>query len=1015
MNHLSNIKNSIRNYIGKRYFPLIPNTLTIISNLSLIFIVSLLSCSDNLEVNSLGSSSNDCTITICIPDIDEAAEFGATRSDEFQNTRAISEAAEGGITSLWLFAFKDETIQNNTAITKVTPLTGHSSLNITTQNGYKQYQVNNFSPGSYHIYLVANLDSYLDKDHKITTSISESDLNDLFLNFSTENTLEKGNLPMYCLNTQIKKTANGNPVENGIFQLSENTSIYADLRFLCAKIRYTILFDHSATGFSYQFSSNNVNFDLNASEAKNLAKQTNFTKPITDPVYTASDLFDLSKITLNRVQYPSAGSMYFDIANSSVANSPANLTVTSATWGTTTSKRAWQGIVYIPENLSGSEDTQSYLKFKSSGSEMEDYYSFKPGKFERGQMYDLVAKLKKSDIDVDVMISDWKLESLYYTLHGPYQLVVEYDQIELQSGKYFPIGYKTDTNISYEIPQIYCTNANGETGYFDFYTIEPLSDGMVDEDGNPYSLSGAYDGYFRVTVNPNLPFEVIWALMEKENDSNSEDRAYTDEAGVKHTLESLSYFHVVAGNLHKKINVSLNLKPFLNVYPKIINIDTREYYLSVTDSDEIIIRFFTNYDNRKWGIDFHMIDDDLLVEGLGETDSRGNYDLQLKLGSGIDSEGGYDNEFPIVVTEGEVRVKISNMIGTHTFWKSKHEYTLTFELKVRNPITGYEYKTLTENVTIIIKPYLTNYIIHFKDATNTWAKGYAVHTFIYQDLLLPSDLSKGTNNDDQEVDATPYAGMIVGYVEEDANNKGKQAYNAATQYVFSNNISFRGWKGYGGPDLNNPYDIYEEYINNSKYSRQGFIMLGKPDDRDGTLQWVWNERYGYTNRNKITDTDGQQIRTKMYRYDVNFNEDHERSIEEGGMGWQCSTCVTRYNNGSLYNSTGGGSDHDYDYPGIVMEKETGENDGWWKYTLTGVASPGKTMIIFANSEAPWDRGDQNDHRFPGDYDTGLPLFDFEDNEGWFIFNGKNTENETNTQAHFFDEKEEALKAYKLSN
>lgn len=977
--------------------------------LSFIMAIGLIACTDDPEYKIGQNETEGTTLTICIPDVEMAADYGASRADEYRNTRAVSEAAEGTVSSLWFFAYADESNPAG-AITKITQLTGHSSLTISppkTEDGYKKYEVNNFHTGNYHIYLLANFDRYL-PEGTLSTDLTEDKLNKLLLEFSPSKKLEKNYLPMYCLSTQIKENPMNEPVDptKGIFNLTTSNTIYADMNFLCAKIRYTVLFDNTSTGFSNLYSSNNVEFKEDT-KAKNLSPQTALTDKGT---VTSSDQWE-SPEKIYKVTYPSSSSastkMYFDISHADSSTSPSNLTPTDE-WANPR-RRAWQGICYLPENLSTNKDTQSYLSLTATEDGKEKTYQFAPRVLERGKMYDLVAKLKKSDFDVDISIREWTMQQLAYTLHGPYSLVVEHSQINLQSGKFITIGYKTDTSISYEIPQIYCTNSDGETGYFDFYTIEPVEEGMMDEEGNVYDLTGDYDDYFRVTVNPNLPFEVIWALMDGNGN------LYTDEAGVTHSKESLGYFHVVAGNLHKKIDVTLNLQAFLNVFPRTITIDTREYYMSVTDSDEIIVRFFTNYDNRKYGIDFHLCDDDSqLVGGLGDTDVHGNYDLQLELGDGIDRESAFDNKYPIVVTEGEVRLKISNMIGTHDFWKNKHEYTLMFELKVRNPLTGDVVETINKDVKIIIKPYVTNYIIHFKDGTGTW--NGAVHTFIYQDLLLPSDLTQGKRDDDVEIDASKYAGRIVGFVELDPNNNGKQGYNAATQYVFSNNISFRGWKGYGGPDINNPYDIYEDFINNPGYPREGFIMLGKPSGEANSNNWVWNEKYGYTNRNKQTDTDGKQIRTKMYRYDVNFNEDHEQSIETGGMGWQCGTCLKRYNNSSRYNSTDGSNNHDYDYPGIVMEKEKGENAGWWKYTLTGVASPGKTMIIFAETEAPWGLGsDQNDHRFPGDYDTGLPLFDFEDNEGWFIFNGKNTKEETKTRLHFFDEKEDALKAYNLNN
>ena len=57
-----------------------------------------------------------------------------------------------------------------------------------------------------------------------------------------------------------------------------------------------------------------------------------------------------------------------------------------------------------------------------------------------------------------------------------------------------------------------------------------------------------------------------------------------------------------------------------------------------------------------------------------------------------------------------------------------------------------------------------------------------------------------------------------------------------------------------------------------------------------------------------------------------------------------------------------------------------EDGDWYQFELTGVATPGKALIMFAN----WHGGDGG--RYPnagnGWSDPGIPLFDYPDREGW---------------------------------
>lgn len=961
----------------------------------------MVSCADDLSFKSDLTEDDGITLTICIPNVEGAAEFAATRDDE-PSSIALTEADEGKITNLWLYAFSED--GKNTKITGLTEQ--HSSLNV--GGDYKEYKVLNFKPGTYHIYLLANLNRYL-TEKKMAEIETKQDIEDLLLNFNPEVKIEMGTIPMYCLDTEIKikNSGSGTPVtvENGILDLTSNTTIYADMTFLCAKVRYTVLFDRTEGGFSNQFSTNEIDFK-SAQACKN-PLTTKLYEQNGEIDYIDTQLFEYPSVTMKKVAYPRENDekekLYFEI--SKVGNDtekvPDNLGSPSS-WNSNTTQRAWQGVVYLPENLSKKvEETGTYIKLVSESEELQGMdLKFSPRQLKRGHMYDLVAKLKKSEFDVDFKVVPWTQQNIVYTLHGDYQLIVEHTDITVDPGFYFPMGYTSDTKISFEIPTVKVDGVE-----IPFYEVDPhVDENTKDENGEKYTLNPDFEQHFRIRINPEIPFIVLWDI---EHDKDED---------IIYKRSDVEYFHVVAGNLHKRIKVDLGHSPFLHVTPEVMTIDVKEFYLSGKneDNDSFVVKFRTNYDTPSTFIDFKLIDNDDLVNGLG----KDNGDLKLNLGDYIDPSmtPAYESGYGIFVKEGDLKLNLKDLISDHAFWSQSHELTLQFTLRVRNPHTKLETEEeIVREVKIYVKPFNTNYIIHFYDASpdHHWK---APHIFIIQDLLLPADLTEGENNKGETVNAHDYAGLIVGYIESQTTDNDDREWGAATQYVFTNNISFRGWKGYGGPDVNNPYDIYTEYFNNSSYERKGFVMLGEPSQENinGHMKWLWNYDYGYTER-------AGAIRYKRYRYDVNFNEDHEKRVlasydaqtNKDNEGWACGECYSNYQLGSQYN----GKNQEYAYPGIIMEKEK-DNPGWWRYTLTGVAQPGKTMIMFCDTHAPWDdygtddNGNwtgqwnslENYYRYPKSNDTGLPLFDFEDNEGWFVFKGKD-----NSEHFFHDNKPEEYK------
>ena len=889
--------------------------------LTAVFLGALLTgCSDDLSFRVDTPTTDDNTLTIMIPNVEGAAEYGATRADGYAQTRA-GEAEEGTIDNLYLIAYP--VTEGNAIDSKreviCQPLNTYTELNVSdAESAYKQYTVPGFQEGGYHIYVLGNLKDYLPSGITINDGLTEGSLRDIVLNFSTDKWLEKGKLPMACLNTEIKTTGNATTGigGNGIFNFTKNSKIYADLTFLCAKVRYTILFDQNTTGVSNQFSS--PDFMVNGVTAKKVRTQTDL---VDGAVKAGNSSIDNANIAcIASVTYPVAGGTgneYFSIGSQTTA--PADLASHSA-WTATDKQKAWQGTVYLPENkLTGTNITS--LVFDVTGSEIKadnchfDLYWENPSPahgIERGHFYDLVAKIVDPDVSkliLETNVSKWSAEQLTYTLHGPYELIVETTKIEVSSRTPGVLWYRSDvapTEIRFAYPKI--TFTDGTTKTVDFYTASVLKN----ERGH-YELTEDGDYQIEVKVNPAIPSSVLTNVQNSTGGFNK---------------TNYMYFEIIAGNLQKKIEVDpLNLEPILIVTPQNITIDVREYVTSGLDSDYIDILVETNVSNS------------LTISGLSSLTPGSNNNGELTLERGEGATALSTGALTITEGSGNIRVSLKNFFKASDYWETAQ----TFTFKV---IAG----SLSEDVTITIKPYTTDYVIHFK-SVNTWNDP---HIYIYQCLEMPADLSN-----------TNVAGKTVGY------GTGKDG-NAGLEFLFTNNIAFRGWSGYGGTV--NPNE-------SGTYWSGGFV------------QWGGDSKASYFNpSNKNTD---------IYNYYADLNSQHDVSKTN------CNSCKY-YSSPEHFNGKNfsGGDFGSHQFAGTAMIPES---DGWYRYTLSGVATPGKAMIMFNNHHSD---GQGNGYRYPNTNQVGVPLFDFPDNEGWFLFDGNSDRHELN----FYDDKpdiESLKKKYRL--
>ncbi|MDE5976449.1 MAG: hypothetical protein K2G69_07860, partial [Muribaculaceae bacterium] len=796
-------------------------------------------------------------ITLRIPNPQGAAEFAKTRSEN-PDTRADQSAAEGAIVGndLYFLAFGSG---NNVVRKHLT----ESTLQ-TLSNDYKQTTID-LVPDTYRFYVVGNLSNYAPAGTDFFT-ISEENLKSLVLEFNaTSKALTPANgLPMVCLPNEIKKGETVVTSGEYLIEAGDNPTIKADLSFLCSKVRYTILFDNAQGGISNaQFGPANF-LDFDGASATSLET---YTKMSGDGVpYDPNNIhqFNLSSITLNKVENPATWLNY------GVAKEEYTSNLATTTFSANQAKRTWQGIVYVPENLHNSDEKKTTLYFDGKvNGEFSNPYSLVLNKARtdagetrvlRSKFYDIVASAKSRDkLTIEnLKVADFTTKELVYGLHGNYFLHVDKTEFTMKGGEEVTIVYESDTDIELISP---------EAGGKEIFKFEKKRD----EENNKDLLL--------ISINPEISFEDSQSLPENQ------------------------FFHIKAGTLVKKIDVTLDCQPFINVNPQDLTLNVRELKASGDYSGSLPVKIETNL--REIKIELVASDDWTAADSEHALKLTSSTNGDIVSGNNVSVNGVYT-----------VNVTYRDLNSTNNFWKNSH--SLVFKVSGKSGSWSKEIP-----VTIDVKPAIDDYIIHLK--ADGWSNP---HIYVYQCLELPADFWGMAGN-------VALASKPIGY--SDAQNQ----YFAALEYSFTGKIAFKGWNY---TDNRNSLDGWNQ--GNWKYGSEhhGFFLFKDCHNKpDGICDW--NASKG--------DSD------KRYNKNLDF-------------------CKDQRNNGcSLCNSA---SDYNKMWPGVRM-KLTKAADGstWYTFRLTGVATPGKALIMFTDGH----NFSSGQNRYPGEAEVGIPLFDFPNREGWF--------------------------------
>lgn len=446
----------------------------------LTLLLCLAACTDDLaRTDTPQPGPGEGLISLSLPGIVyDNADATSTRTQTGDEADATRD--ERRVTSLWFMAYPTTDGDGEALVQYLRP----SNNELTHE--YKTFNIR-IKAGTYHIYVVANMSG-------IDPQTREEDLQQIILDYrdgtGTDATLvlpsltSKDGLPMvYKSEQDITITA------------AQSKTIQADLVFTCVKVRCTLWFDNTTDGHSDNGHSNAVfgkNYLLMESvTGRNIATQAHLL-----PTGQAIEELELLSTALNG-RY--ADGVYSENAHENLtfnSNSPQD----NGQW-------AYRTTFYLPEHYVTQNSDQSYLDITAvlhdaTGTEKANLqYTLPLGdepatdddlrQLPRGKYYDIVGKIVNlgGEIESNVAIMDWTVETVSAELESPYHLWVEKTEIgtedkPLKAGDSISIALRTDaptltteqpkvTIDGKEIdPYILTLNKDSETGAYTSVSIE---------------------------------------------------------------------------------------------------------------------------------------------------------------------------------------------------------------------------------------------------------------------------------------------------------------------------------------------------------------------------------------------------------------------------------------------------------------------------------------------------------------------------------------------------------------
>ncbi len=616
----------------------------ILSLVSWFILLVTVSCSDELggERTPISSESN---LHVLVPTV--LSSRGTNPDDASGLPTYNATVDECQINDLTLYAFP--TGNEGKLLIETLPAQLASMM---LEEHVANYQLN-IEPGTYHIYVVANMNKVL-SGQPIKT---ENELKDIVLNYVA------GTEPGMPVSTNIPmiyepKDVNGNIIDTKIEKSGDKyTEVAANLKFTCVKVKLNLLFDPTAEGSAFKGKSYRIK-DILAQKLSpsttlswngafsNSNVSTDYAKGFENEVYaTPSE-------ASNKGGYYKAGDWTEEADNANVNNKDIITLVQGATPTAAPQNAAdkwlFQGTYYLPERYIANASQQSTLKVNGfvNGS-FENNYTIKLGHrqdesptstevptFPRGTYYEIIGNIKSlgnMTLDCNVSVKDWT----------PVTIDADFNHTTLWVSK-------TKASVT-----------STTTDSIDYESNEMLTEADFGCDEKVTTSSGEKD----VIVLSKLDAVKNHRITFKIN----EDIKFSDYNGK---YKGTAKVWIKAGNIKKYLDVTYDASPYFEVNPQEVTI----YWGS--DNNTKVVQFKTNLG----GLAF-----------TGNTSSTvGNSTIQASCDTPDTREG----TFKIVATTDPVTTTV---------------HYLTVQPK--ESVEGFNF---VKQIKVTVKPAVGNYHINFR-------------------------------------------------------------------------------------------------------------------------------------------------------------------------------------------------------------------------------------------------------------------------------------------------------------
>lgn len=643
----------------------------ILSLVSWFILLVTVSCSDELggERAPISSESN---LHVLVPTV---LSSRGTRTDDASGLPTYNATVdECQINDLTLYAFPVPTGNGNDGKLLVETLPAPLATMMVEPN-VANYQLN-IEPGTYHIYVVANMNKVLSGKNIQT----ENDLKKIVLGYGFET--EPGmpvstNIPMIY----EPKDVNGNIIDKKIEKSGKKyTEVAANLKFTCVKVKLNLIMDPTASDNLYGKS-----YSITDIAAQKLTPSTHllwdgkftqtdvtpeYAKGMDNTIYSSSSTGEAST-----GRYYQNGEYTINEDNKDVANEDVvKIADAYKDKGTPipANFKQWlfQGTYYLPERYISKAEEQSVLKISGKvNNSNKNQYTIKLGHkqnasdalptFPRGTYYEITGKLKSygdMDLDCDVKVSDWQ----------PVEINADFYHTTLWVNKAEAnvTSTKGDT-ISYNSSELDVT-----FGCIDTKTVGEKDEKVIIEtkkDGNNIIFG----------INPNIPI----------------DKFPKNSAGKR---EGTARVYLMANNIKKYIEVHYDVTPYFKVSPKNVVI----YWGKDPDDKQVLEKHFVVETNLGGLKAFQNINGTLTEKTSGSTAQVGDAPSRLKIS--------YDNTPDDA--DGKYLMKVQETVNPVT------TTVYNFTLKPLNQISGDE--IAAQEVTVTVKPEFGPYRIYMRAINN---------------------------------------------------------------------------------------------------------------------------------------------------------------------------------------------------------------------------------------------------------------------------------------------------------